>query len=97
MFWDLNGATRRLRLLRMRHSAATSVLLPEWEVVPSTTRNWVIRNRKGYLSLFGFWKVLFYSEQSFPIFLYLHAARYYSILQLHFLDNTLIADMSFLE
>jgi hypothetical protein len=38
MFWDLKGATRRPRSLRRRQMAATSVLLPEWEVVPRTTR-----------------------------------------------------------
>ena len=42
MFWDLKGATRRPRLLRMRHRAATRVLLPEWEVVPRTTMNLAI-------------------------------------------------------
>jgi len=38
MFWDLKGATRKPRSLRRRQMAATSVLLPEWEVVPRTTR-----------------------------------------------------------
>ncbi len=37
MFWDLKGATRYPRSDRRRQSAATRVLLPEWEVVPSTT------------------------------------------------------------
>jgi hypothetical protein len=38
MFWDLKGATRKPRSLRSRQMAATSVLLPECEVVPRTTR-----------------------------------------------------------
>jgi hypothetical protein len=42
IFWDLKGATRSPRLLRMRHRAATKVLLPEWEVVPRTTMNLAI-------------------------------------------------------
>ncbi len=38
MFWDLKGATLKPRSERRRQRAATSVLLPEWEVVPRTTR-----------------------------------------------------------
>ena len=34
MFCGLNGATREPRRLRMRHSAATSVVLPASEVQP---------------------------------------------------------------
>jgi len=38
MFWDLKGATFRPRSESSRQMAATRVLLPEWEVVPRTTR-----------------------------------------------------------
>src|SRR5215510_9853979 len=38
MFWDLNGATRIPRCLRIRHSAVTSTLLPACEAVPTTIK-----------------------------------------------------------
>src|SRR5262249_43522156 len=36
MFWDLKGATRTPRCLRMRQSAVTSTLLPACDAVPTT-------------------------------------------------------------
>ena len=41
MFCGLKGATRTPRRCRMRHKAATSVLLPESEVQPCTIREGV--------------------------------------------------------
>jgi hypothetical protein len=36
MFWDLNGTTLMPLLARILQSAATTVLFPAWEEVPST-------------------------------------------------------------
>src|ERR1041385_4651254 len=42
MFWDLNGATRIPRCLKMRHSAVTRMLFPACEAVPTIIRLLVI-------------------------------------------------------
>ncbi len=47
MFWDLKGATLSPRFLRILQRAETMVLFPEWEVIPRTTMNRVIRSSGG--------------------------------------------------
>jgi hypothetical protein len=39
MFWDLNGATGTPRRESARQSAATVILFPTWDAVPSTIRD----------------------------------------------------------